>query len=164
MRCKRSGQTLTVYRALAIASISYFIDYIQPFYEKLWFVFFYIHNLSFFLDFLLQPQVQGLCVWNLEKFAVAYFKKSRLSFKRFEMENLFIHRRNESNDSNVKCGIFKVSKILAIIIYDLIFILILVFVDPSPATSTCWKKKTSFYGLDARRSRRSLRKTCHAVV
>jgi hypothetical protein len=108
--------------------------------------------------------VQGLCVWNLEKFAVAYFKKSRLSFKRFEMENLFIHRRNESNDSNVKCGIFKVSKILAIIIYDLIFILILVFVDPSPATSTCWKKKTSFYGLDARRSRRSLRKTCHAVV
>jgi hypothetical protein len=30
----------------------------------------------------------------------------------------------------------------------MIFILILDFVDPSPATSTCRKKKTSFYGLD----------------
>jgi hypothetical protein len=36
------------------------------------------------------------------------------------------------------------------IIYDLIFILILVFVDPSPATSTYRKKNASFYGLEAR--------------
>jgi hypothetical protein len=75
--------------------------------------FFYINNLPFvifFLDFLLRPRVQGLCVWNLDKFVVEYFLKSRLPFKRFEMENfLFIHRRNESNDSNVKCGIFKVT-------------------------------------------------------
>jgi hypothetical protein len=41
------------------------------------------------------------CVWNLEKVAEENLKKSRLSFKRFKMEDLFIHRRNESNDSNV---------------------------------------------------------------
>jgi hypothetical protein len=47
------------------------------------------------------------CVRNLDKIDRGIFSKSRLSFKRFEMEDLFIHRRNESNDSNVH--LYKVS-------------------------------------------------------
>jgi hypothetical protein len=49
------------------------------------------------------------CVWNLDKIAEEYFQKSQLFFKRFEMEDLFFHRRNESNDSNVNwCKVSKV--------------------------------------------------------
>ncbi len=46
----------------------------------------------------------------------------------------------------------------------LVFILILVVVDPSPVTSTCTEGKASLHVLNFRRSRRSFRKTCADAV
>jgi hypothetical protein len=108
-RCERSGRTLTVlsfsnfvkFLILLILFNRFLRSFDLNFFKLIIYLF-----LSLFWDFLLRPQVQGSCVWNLDKFAVEYFQKSRLSFKRFEMEDLFIHRRNESNDSNVNCYIF----------------------------------------------------------
>jgi hypothetical protein len=80
------------------------------------------------------------CVCNLDKIAEEYFHKSRLSFKRFKME-VYSFTEETSQIIQISIGIKRVLSYNHLS-FNLVFILILVVVDPFPATTTCRRKGT----------------------